>query len=136
MPASLFAPGAVSVTDPFAHVVDVGIRCLHGTLAGSVPANGVEVFQLPTGPDATNPAPPTGTDWVPSWLYVRGALPAVTTYIQSLTYDHLDSYGSPGSHDTLQITVDDRADASTNPLWQGNNVNRMAQSTVTVNYVA
>ncbi len=129
--------GGVDVTDIKAQVVDVGLAVYHGTIGGTTGIQGVQVIQnAPASSTATPPGSTAGDYWVPSWLFVRGNLTAINTYLGNLSYTHLDSYGTAGdsvADDVLEIMVDDRG-TNANPFWRGNPVSRSASASIPIYY--
>ncbi len=129
--------GGVQIADMKAQVVDVGLAVYHATIGGTGAIPGVQVIQdVPGSSVSTPPGATAGNDWVPSWLYVRGNLADVNTYLSNLTYDHLGTYGNPGdsvADDVLEITVDDRG-TNANPFWHGSPVSRAAGASIPIYY--
>ena len=135
--AAAGAFSGIEVSDMRAQVIDVGIAVYHGTLGGTDSIDGVQVIQnVPGSSVAVPPGATAGNDWVPSWLYVRGNLTDINTFISNLTYERLGNYGTIGDatvDDTMDIKVDDRG-TNANPFWSGNPVNRSAALSVPIYY--
>jgi hypothetical protein len=128
--------GDISVSDLRARVVDVGIAVYQGTIGGTAAIPGVQVIQdVPANSLAVPPGATAGNAWVPSWLYVRGSVNAINTYLDNLTYQALATggEGDTTADDLLTISVDDRG-TNGNPPWSGNPIDRVSTLSVPIYY--
>ncbi len=130
--------GLISVDDDSAHVIDMGVRVFHGQLTNTAPgALPVQLLQGPQPTTMTPPGAPAGTMWTASSIMVRGSITGLNSYLDQLGYTRLDTWGTVAdtvADDYVQITLDDRA-TSGNPVWNGDQLHRTAQSTVPILYI-
>jgi hypothetical protein len=127
----------IEISDMRAQVIDVGLAVYHGTLGGTAAIPGVQIIQnVASTSVSTPPGATSGNDWVPSWLYVRGNVTDINTYLGNLTYQRLGSYGTIGDatvDDILDVRVDDRG-TNANPFWHGNPVSRASSVSIPIYY--